>query len=183
MRNTIITVILLNFFIVGCGQAEITQPRLDYILAQDHGWVELDIEDNEVSANFSKNDKGEITGPHAPSCYISIKVNNEPFIRESIFTSGDEPPYKVKTGFRFPVPTGISMLDLYYSGCAETDKEGERRSTTSIELTIDIEMVSSITFDGTDLLLNEIEPNQIVTLEDIDNKLQQLNEKLGDNNQ
>jgi hypothetical protein len=105
-----------------------------------------------------------------------VSLNNESFISESIFPFGDEAPYIVETGFRFPAPIGDFKITITYSGCDL--KEGKETSISySSFISVFENMVTPLLFNGEALAIGESENNNIVTLEDIYKKLETIEEK------
>ena len=177
LRSIIATTLLVISF-SGCARANVSKSREAYILSQPHGWIEITVTDENVPSVLPPKelppDKMESWEPEPPSCRFLVELNNENFLYESIFPFGDEPPYIVDTGFRFPVPVGELDINIQYVGC---DIENEDSASISFSSTIFIEeeMVSPIIFDGTSFYFTEIQGNTVITLEDIYNKLDQQN--------
>ena len=174
-----IVMFFLCLSFVGCAKA-VTQTRSAYILAQPHGWIEIEVVDTNV---FAKPIPPDLTEEEKadwkqvpPSCFLIVSLNNENFISENIFPFGEESPYKVDTGFRFPAPIGVFKISLTYSGCDIED--GESISITlSSKITVYENKVTPITFDGAKISMVEPEENTVITLEDIYKKLEDIEEK------
>jgi hypothetical protein len=178
----VLSSIVMFFFclsFVGCAKA-VTQTRDAYILAQPHGWIEIEVLDTEVFAIPMPPDLTEEERANwqsaPPACFLTVTLNNEQFISENIFPFGEESPYKVDTGFRFPAPIGDFKITLIYSGC--DIEEGESTSITlSTKITVHENMVTPILFDGVNIFEAEAEDNSVITLDDIYKKLEDIEEK------
>jgi hypothetical protein len=178
----VLSSIVMFFFclsFVGCAKA-VTQTRDAYILAQPHGWIEIEVLDTEVFAipmppDLTEEERANWQ-PTPPACLLTVTLNNEQFISENIFPFGEESPYKVDTGFRFPAPIGDFKITLTYSGCDIED--GESISITlSSKIIVYENKVTPITFDGEKISVVEAEENTVITLDDIYNKLEDIEEK------
>jgi hypothetical protein len=97
--------ILLNLTFISCATAVVSESRKAYITSREHGWIELSVQDRAIPPRPPKENETDYV-PSPPFCYITVKLNNEEFIREEVYPFGDQPPYKLDTGFRFPVPVG-----------------------------------------------------------------------------
>ena len=108
MRTSTALLLLTSILSSGCADA-VSPARESYIRAQQHGWVELTVEDWAVPPL-----PPESTKPI--ECQLTVSLNGEEFLSEAVYPHGDEPPYRVQSGFRFPAPTGTHNLVLAYSG-------------------------------------------------------------------
>lgn len=161
--NVMIPIIIFLLF-PSCA-AGISQERRDYILSHPHGWVELSVNDYQIPNTPQKEDKKTIL-KRPYYCPVTIKINEEPYFRGYIYPFGEEEPYGVESGFRFPAPVGIISLKIIYSGCDVIEgKEGT--IVRDIEVDVIENMVIKLNFDGNSLVLEETSPNKKVTLEDI----------------
>jgi len=172
--NFIVVSMLITISLCGCARANVTQNREAYILSQPHGWIEITVKDVNVPSVLPPKDlpPENITSwkSQPPDCDFIVKLNNERFLYESIFPYGDGPSYRVDTGFRFPAPVGDFRIEIIYSGCnVETEKSAPISFLTII--TIEENKVVPALFDGFSFILNEIEENDVITLEDIYQKL------------
>jgi len=172
MRYSMIIIsIILNFTFVGCAKA-ISPPRADYILSKPHGWLEVTIKDEEIPAVPQEKGK-EKTGPIPPYCSLTVYHNNERFITESLDPVGDQPPYKLDTGFRFPLPSGAGEIELIYSGC-EPDQEEPQSIKQKFSVFIDEGHVSPISFDGNVVAVGVNYENKTANFESIDKRLRKI---------
>lgn len=167
-----IFLLIVNFVLAGCAGA-VSLPREAYILAQDHGWIEITVVDAAVPpAPPSEDEKDYRIGP--PSCRVDVLVNGERFLTERVYPVGDQPPYRVETGFRFPVPVGQLTLHVDYSWCDIGD-DG-KPSSVSVMTPIEVRegLVSPIIFDGLSLFVEGLRDDQAVTLEKLDTRLNRI---------
>ena len=184
MRPTLFTALIFIIIFSGCATAEISESRHEYILANDHGWIEIEVRHQGIESILVDEETAVM-----PLCGFAVYINNEPFFTESIIPFGQEPPYKADTGFRVPVPVGEFELKLHYSGCSGftyvTDSDGkEAREAIELELIYRVEvkdnMVTEISFDGKELSLKGYTTNNKVSLEDINEKLKNIERKLSE---
>ncbi len=83
MRTFVITLSLVSsFWIAACATA-VSPPREAYILAHDHGWIELTVADADVPAALPSEGEPYVLGP--PDCDITVWVDNERFVAESVY--------------------------------------------------------------------------------------------------
>ncbi len=164
LKFNVIIVILISFLFPSCA-AGISQERRDYILSHPHGWVELSVNDYQIPKTPQKEEKKTILKkPYY--CPVTIKINDEPYFRDYVYPFGEEEPYGVESGFRFPAPVGIISLRITYSDCDVIEgKEGA--IVRDIEIDVIENMVIKIHFDGNSLVIEETSPNKKITLEDI----------------
>jgi len=88
-----------------CGKAEMSNARMNHLLAGDHGWVDLTIKS---APSMQKQDTKD--------CSISLAVNGETVLRESAdFSAASKNGSPI--GYRFPAPTGKLDIALTYSFC------------------------------------------------------------------
>lgn len=172
MWTLILTLALvLNLGTAGCARAA-SSSRKAYILAKDHGWIELTVADDDIPATLP-DEEDEDLSPRAPLCQISVQINNEPFMSDYIYPSGELPPYIAETGFRFPAQEGEIHLRLKYSGCDIQD-ENETNVVTDAVVIVRKGFVTPVTFDGTSLYVETLREDDVLTLEDVDNRLQKI---------
>jgi len=152
--NFIVVSMLITISLCGCARANVTQNREAYILSQPHGWIEITVKDVNVPSVLPPKD--------LPPENITSWKSQPP--------DCDAPPYRVDTGFRFPAPVGDFRIEIIYSGCnVETEKSAPISFSTTI--TIEENKVVPALFDGFSFIFNEIEENDVITLEDIYQKL------------
>ena len=175
MRN-ILTSALLGTLLTTSGCATAVSPaREAYILAKSHGWVEITINDTSVPARPPREgDEKE----YPVSCYLSVNVNHENYLRDELYPIGENPPYSIKSGFRIAVPEGVSNIEFTYGGCKVVKNEVTNHT---VETTVSIQegWVTPIAFDGSSFAVGMSEPNQAVTLESIDDRLKNIESNFG----
>jgi hypothetical protein len=156
--------VLLGALLPGCATA-LSQERRDYILAHPHGWVELSVKDEKIPDVPVEEDGKEVLEKPS-SCRVRIEIDEEPYFGDYVYPHGEEQPYVVDSGFRFPVPVGEVELAVSYSGC--DIEEGERATReTGIVVNIEEGTALDVAFDGQSLVAGVASPDTKVTLEDI----------------
>ena len=172
MRATVaILVVVVNFAIVGCANA-VSPPREAYILAREHGWLDITVSDPDVPAAPPTDDQKDYR-IQPPSCRLSVYLNEERFLSEAISPVGDQPPYRVETGFRFAAPVGQAALRIEYFGCDVVEGKGSGVSdSTLVEIRQDL--VVPIIFDGLSMFVEGLREDEAVTLEKLDTRLDRI---------
>jgi hypothetical protein len=167
-----IFLLTVNFVMAGCATA-VSPPREAYILARDHGWIDITVSDSAVpAAPFSTDEKEYVIRP--PVCTVELLLNGERFLSEGVYPVGDQPPYRLESGFRFVAPVGQLALQIEYHGC-DVGKDGKAGSvsiTTPIEVRKNL--VAPIIFDGSSLFVEGLRENEAVTLEKLDDRLNKI---------
>ncbi len=156
--------LLLGALLPGCATA-LSQERRDYILAHPHGWIELSVRDVAIPDVPVEKDKKEVLEKPS-SCHVRIEINDERYFGDYVYPYGEEQPYGVDSGFRFPVPVGDVELYVSYSGCDVEEGERAARETT-IVVNIEEDTVLDVAFDGESLVAGAASPDTKVTLEDV----------------
>ena len=139
-------------------------PRVDYILAHAHGWVEVSIQDLDIP-DIPTSEK-DPTPIRPSSCGVYVTLDGESFVSGDAYPFGETPPYAARTGFRFPAPVGSHRITLSYTGCNVV--EG-KRSSIEAKLAIDVvdALVTELHFDGTALRADPARPDPVVSLDDV----------------
>ena len=164
LKSNVIIAVIISFLFPNCA-AGISQERRDYILSHPHGWIEVSVNDYQIPKTPQKEDKKTIfKKPYY--CPVAIEINEEPYFRDYIYPFGEEEPYEVESGFRFPAPVGTISLIISYSNC-DVIEGTEGTIVRDIEIDVIENMVIKLNFDGNSLVLEETSPNKKVTLEDI----------------
>ena len=156
--------LLLCVVFTACAAA-LPQDRRDYILARSHGWAELTVHD--VDVPFLPPSKEKPDEPLFPStCQVEVFLDNESFLSSYAYPFGEEEPFRVDTGFRFPAPIGLSHMRLSYSGC---DVTNGKATSVDIETEIQIyeDFVTEIHFNGNEITVDHPRTDSVVTLEDV----------------
>lgn len=172
MRSSVsFIIVIVNFTLAGCASAA-SPARLDYILSKPHGWVELTVVDEAIPAAPPEKDKQQNT-PQPPKCHIAAEINREHFFSESLYPIGENPPYRLNTGYRFAVPLGRGKLVVNYSNC---DVKDGKSIELSYKTTITVEEgnVTPVQFNGVNLTVGTNQENSNATLEEINNRLKKI---------
>jgi len=165
LQNKILLAALFSFVFPSCARA-ISQERRDYILAHPHGWVELAFNDYQIP-NIAVKEKKKTVFVKPERCWVTVKIDDEPYFSDSVYPFGEVEPYRVESGFRFPAPVGLTSLRLTYSGCDVGAEEESGSVEQLVEINVVEDMVQNLGFDGTSITTGEAAPNKAVTLEDI----------------
>src|SRR5262249_9807742 len=107
--------------------------RREYILSRPHGWIELSIADDGIPMvpAWEEDRKGLLIRPLY--CGVEARLDREPYASIYVFPTGDQAPFAVRSGVRFPAPIGPALLSVSYSGC---DAESGKVTSTSAQLYI-----------------------------------------------
>ena len=176
MRIAVIAGVLLIQTMISSCVIGISPARQEYILAKPHGWIELEVADSQIPADPpGKDEKDYVERP--PECRVRLKIDREIFLYDWIFPVGDAPPYSVETGFRFAVPVGQGKLKVEYRYCDIL--EGK---LTSLFFQAEIDIVEGfvvpVYLDGSVLTIGAMTENETVTLEEINNRLKNIEDSL-----
>jgi len=175
MRKTLTSALLGTLLTTsGCATA-VSPAREAYILAKSHGWVEITISDTSVPARPPREgDEKE----YPVSCYLSVNVNHENYMRDELYPIGENSPYSIESGFRIAVSEGVSNIEVTYGGCRVVENEVINHT---VETTVSIRegWVTPIVFDGDSLAVGVSELNKAVTLESINDRLKNIESNLG----
>ena len=165
---------LVLVIMAGCARA-VSRPREAYILARDHGWIELTLTDQDIPAAPVEPARGQPPPPaQPPYCSVKVTVDGESFLDEVVYPKGDQPPYRASTGFRLPVPTGLLSVELSYHGCHPVAGQEEQARTASAQVSVPKDMVAVLRYDGAVIIQGETKRNDAVTLEEISAKIDAL---------
>jgi hypothetical protein len=138
-----------------CGRAEVSEERKAYILANEHGWVELAV-DIPPSRFVQDGDPA--------NCLLEVSVNGERFLSEPLFPRDGE-KRSIRTGFLFAAPATQSEVELRYSGCQKEDA----RVSGVVPLSTD--KLVKLEFDGDTLATSAPTPFKAAELGDLQQKL------------
>ena len=162
--------------IPGCASAQAVAPREGYILAHDHGWVEIAILDDSVPMYSSTDESGRTTESAPGLCSLTVSLNGEPFLQSPLYPAGSSAPYRVDSGFRFPAPVGLFAARISYSGC-----RGGEYADRNLPFTLVVAsgQVSAVSFDGDAVETGAPAPDDAVTLQSLDARLDRIERALG----
>lgn len=183
----IVIIFCIMLTVLGCAKkvvANISESRKAYITSQPHGWVEVELFDDQIPSIEKPKDlppeEAAKWKPSPPSsCHLVVYLNNEKFLSEDIFPYGDSPPYIVETGFRFPAPIGVFSLQVYYMGCDVELVEKESSFDPSVrKLSSEIEIiegyVTTVFTTGDSIKIDLPRENEVITLDDVYNHLKSI---------
>lgn len=177
---------LILLTVLGCAKkvvANISESRKAYITSQPHGWIEVELFDDNIPAKEKPKDltpeEAAEWKPSPPSCHLVVYLNNEEFLSEDIFPYGQAPPYSVNTGFRFPAPIGVFALEIYYLGCDVEQSEGDTqikpsRKILSSEIDIIENNVTTVFTSGDSIKIDEPRENTVITIDDVYKQLKAM---------
>lgn len=92
---------LLLLSLSGCGRADLSEARRDYLLAGPHAWLSLSL------------DRHAAAGDH-PGCTLQASLDNEPLLSEALQASADG---QLRRGWLLPVPAGKASLSVQLNDC------------------------------------------------------------------
>jgi hypothetical protein len=144
---------LLLLLLSGCGRADISDERKNYILANEHAWVELSVDIAPQSIEQTSS-----------NCILEVTVNGERFLSEPLFPSGAIEK-SIKTGFLFAAPAAKSEVTLNYSQCQKQPK------VAAVSLDLPVDTLAKLKFDGTSISATAPVAYKPVTLSEVSNNL------------
>jgi hypothetical protein len=156
---------LLTAALFACA-AGLPVERREYILARPHGWVELSVGDLAIP-RVPKSEEEGAEWARPAECRLDVELDGEPFVAGFVYPVGEQPPFAVSSGYRFPAPVGRVRLAVEYAGC---DAEGSGSAPALLgEAEIDVAQgqVTDVAFDGERLLPGAPRADTAVTLERI----------------
>ena len=161
-RSTALAVVTFGF--AACAST-LPIERREYILSRPHGWVEITIEDAAIPDVPVSDDDPTLLG-RPEYCRLEVLLDREPYVDGALYPDGDEAPFRVRSGFRIPVPVGTVSLTGAYRGCDVADgKPG--KVDYAVELTVAESMVTELSFDGAAMHVGATRADTAVTLERI----------------
>jgi len=135
------------------------------LLSRPHGWVELSIADDRIP-EVPEGDETPNVFVRPPECYVSVRLEGEPYASIAVFPTGDRAPFAVKSGMRFPAPVGPARVEVSYRGCDVDAGEAATRGA-SIAIAVAESRVTEIAFDGDALVASAPRNDTVVTLDDV----------------
>ena len=163
LRLSLAPIVSLLFF--ACAVSAVSPSREAYILAHEHGYLEIRAVDSNVEPEPS-DDPGALPVP--PVCHLEVTANREPLLDELVYPTGDSAPFAVDVGFRAPLSAKEHRIELEYSGCggsADNDVD-DGDSVVKVALSVQVHpgMVTELLFDGTGLSLSGMRADTAPTL-------------------
>ncbi len=163
LRLSAISVMLLLFF--ACSVNAVSPSREAYILAHEHGYLEIRVLDSNVESEPS-DDPAAL--PLPPTCRLEVTADREPLLDEFLYPTGDSPPFTIDMGFRVPLSAKEYEIQLEYSDCRvslDTSADnGDVAIESALRVQIESGMVAELLFDGTDLSLSAVRADTAPTL-------------------
>jgi len=96
----------------GCSKAELSEARKNYLLAGDHGWIDLVVQTPPAPQS------GETP---TRECMLSLMSNGESLLLESAdFRAAAASGSPI--GYRFPVAVGTQDIELRFARCLKVDR-------------------------------------------------------------
>jgi hypothetical protein len=139
--------------------------RREYILSRPHGWIEITIEDAAIPVvPLSDEDPTQLGRPEY--CRLEVRLDREPYVDGALYPDGDQEPFRVRSGFRIPVPVGTVSLTGAYLGCDMADGK-PAPVDYAVEVTVTESMVTELSFDGEVMSVGATRADTAVTLERI----------------
>jgi hypothetical protein len=134
--------------IAGCEAKEMPDSRRDYLLAHEHGWIDLTVK---APAGAPGYQAGE-------ACSVGLTVNGDPVLLESAHL-GQADSAGIALGFRFVAPAGKLDAALHLHGCIKDEL------VLKLPLQLDKDHLVELAFDGTALKAGEASPFEPTSLE------------------
>jgi len=138
-KSLVLSVLLI--LCSACGKADMSDARMNHLMAADHGWIDLTLKSlapSKVKANANAND-----------CTVAFSVNGETLLRESAnFAAAQSKGNPI--GYRFPAPSGDLDIELNYSICV--------KDPVVVKQTLNLpkDHLMNIVFDGSKLSVERV---------------------------
>ncbi len=166
LRLSLISLVPLSLF--ACAVNAVSPSREAYILAHEHGYLEIRVVDSSVEAESTDNPD---TLPMPPTCHLKVTANREPLLDELVYPTGDSPPFAVDVGFRAPLAAKEQVVQLEYSGCRDRADQAFDSADTTVKAALSVQihpgMVAELLFDGTGLSLSAVRDDTAPTLKKV----------------
>lgn len=174
-RLSLTSLLLLSF--LACAVNAVTPSREAYILAHEHGYLEIRVVDTSVQPEPSDDPTAL---PVPPTCYLEVTANREPLLEELVYATGESPPFAVDVGFRAPLSAKEHVVHLEYTDCRGDDETAGGSADTAVKaaLTVQIHpgMVTELLFDGDSLSLAAVRQDTAPTLARVLEQLEAKND-------
>ena len=115
-----------------CHAKEMPDSRRDYLLAHDHGWIDLTVKAPSGAAGFKA---GE-------ACYVALVVNGETLLEEGADLAAADSA-GIPVGYRFVAPAGKLQAELHIGRCVKDEL------VVKVPLQLDKDHLLALAFDGT----------------------------------
>ena len=156
--------LILIMLISNCAKAQLSLSRISYLKDQDHGYIEIQLNDDEIYETDSN---------IIELCGLEMSLNNETFLSETLYPFKNGDNKIIKTGFKTIVPVGSYLMRIKYSDCKI---DGNEKVDISFEKIIHIEknMIYKYEYGKFNFIENGSSKDSTVTLEDINKKLDRI---------
>lgn len=163
---TMLTKLLALFVLVlcsGCSKAEMSDARMNHLMAGDHGWIDLTMK---VPAPSKEQ-------PVTHDCAVTFSVNGETLLRESAnFIAAHSKGSPI--GYRFPAPSGQLDVELIYSLCSKEPLVIRQ------PLTLMKDHLAKVTFDDASLAIDGAGEYKPASLEWVGSQLEGMRNAAAD---
>ncbi|NHZ63042.1 hypothetical protein [Massilia genomosp. 1] len=163
---SMLAVLLSN---TGCNAKEMPDARRDYLLAHEHGWIDLVV-------------KAPATAPAAApgfkpgeACSVGLTINGDMLLFENA-SLADAGGAGMPVGFRFVAPAGKLDAALHLHGCVKDEL------VLKLPLQLTKDHLVELAFDGVALTAGEATPFEPTSLEWVRTEMlrMQANAQAGD---
>lgn len=134
--------------IAGCEAKEMPDSRRDYLLAHEHGWIDLTVKAPAGTPGYK---------PDVP-CSIGLRINGDLMLLESAHLAGAGDA-EILVGFRFVAPAGKLEAALHLHDCIKDEL------VLKLALPLAKDHLVELAFDGTALKAGEASPFEPTSLE------------------
>ncbi|NHZ35691.1 hypothetical protein [Massilia rubra] len=142
---SMLAVLLSN---IACNAKEMPDSRRDYLLAHDHGWIDLVVKAPATAPGFKP---GE-------ACSVGLRINGDMLLFESA-NLADAGSAGIPVGFRFVAPAGKLDAALHLHGCVKDEL------VLKLPLQLTKDHLVELAFDGVALTAGEATPFEPTSLE------------------
>lgn len=158
----VLAVLLLN---AGCEAKEMPDSRRDYLLAHDHGWIDLVVKAPAGAPGFKP---GE-------ACSVGLMINGDMLLFENANLAGAGSA-GMPVGFRFVAPAGKLDAALHLHGCVKDEL------VLKLPLQLTKDHLVELAFDGVALTAGKAIPFEPTSLEWVRTEMlrMQANTRAGD---
>ena len=155
----VLAVLLLN---AGCEAKEMPDSRRDYLLAHEHGWIDLVVKAPASAPGYKP---GE-------ACTVGLMINGDMLLFENASLADAGMP----VGFRFVAPAGKLDAALHLHGCVKDEL------VLKLPLQLTKDHLVELAFDGAALTAGKATPFEPTSLEWVRTEMlrMQANAQAGD---
>ena len=167
VRRLNLVLIFMSVILAGCtmqvsvssgpiGGGSGAAPRSDsfQLKGDNFGWIEVAVINENVQCPDAGMEEKESPCP-PPQCLLEVRLNKEPLSMQQMSAFGEEPPFRVDAGFRFPAPPGAHDVSMAFLCSSDPDSAaksigGQVHATSTIE--VRKQTVTSLEFDGKSII-------------------------------